>query len=174
MAVLSWPQVPPPESNPDAWKEKLPKTRILVAEDEAISRELIRLRLEKWGYEVVVTCNGIEAMTALRRDDAPTLAILDWMMPGMDGLEICRRTRDANRSLYVIMLTARGTKENLVEGLRAGADDYLVKPFDKTELQVRIQVGLRVMGLQMALRERVKELEAATAEINDLKSQTMF
>jgi DNA-binding response OmpR family regulator len=138
-----------------------------VAEDDSISRELIRCRLQKWGFEVVVTCNGIEAMTELRREDAPTLAILDWMMPGMDGLEICRRTRDANRPLYVIMLTARATKENLVEGLTAGADDYLVKPFDQAELHARIMVGLRVMSLQKALRERVQELEAATTEISE-------
>ena len=88
---------------------------------------------------------------ALRKPDAPTLVILDWMMPGMDGLEICRRVREVGRQLYVILLTARGGKENLIEGLAAGADDYLVKPFDKEELQARILVGLRVMAMQSAL-----------------------
>jgi len=100
-------------------------------------------------------------MMALRKKDAPVLAILDWMMPEMDGLEICRRIREVDRVLYIIMLSARGSKANLLEGLRAGADDYLVKPFDKDELHARILVGLRVMGLQAALMERVKVLEAA-------------
>ncbi|MEA3187010.1 MAG: phosphoserine phosphatase RsbU/P [Chthoniobacter sp.] len=113
-------------------------------------------------------------MTALRKHDAPSLAILDWMMPGMDGLEICRRVRDVDRVLYIILLTARGRTENVVEGLGAGADDYLVKPFDKDELQARILVGLRVMALQAALADRVSELEAASAEINELKLQLVM
>jgi DNA-binding response OmpR family regulator len=148
-----------------------PRTRILVAEDDAVSRELICSRLTKWGYEVVATENGTDAMSALRQKDAPTLAILDWMMPGMDGIEICRRSREADRVLYIILLTARSGKENVVEGLRAGADDYLVKPFDKEELHARILVGLRVMTLQAALAERVKELECAGLEIRTLRSQ---
>jgi len=161
----------PPEPAPIALKDPLPKTRILIAEDDAVSRELICARLAKWGYDVVATDNGADAMNALRKTDAPRLAILDWMMPGMDGLEICRRVRDVDRALYIIMLTARGTKENLIEGLGAGADDYLIKPFDKDELQARILVGLRVMALQATLAERVKELEWASAEIRQLRLQ---
>ena len=138
-----------------------PAPRILVAEDDVVSRELICTRLQKWGYEVIATDNGLEAMMALRKKDAPTLAIMDWMMPGMDGLEICRRIREVDRVLYVILLSARGSKANLLEGLRAGADDYLVKPFDKDELHARILVGLRVMAMQAALMERVKVLEAS-------------
>jgi DNA-binding response OmpR family regulator len=161
----------PPEPRPGAGKAAATKTRILVAEDDAVSRELICTRLEKWGYEVIATQNGTEAMTALRKKDAPTLAILDWMMPGMDGLEICRRVREVDRVLYIILLTARSSKENVVEGLGAGADDYLIKPFDKDELQARILVGLRVMALQAALADRVKELEAASSQIHELKLQ---
>jgi len=97
----------------------------------------------------------------LRKKDAPSLAILDWMMPGMDGLEICRRVREVNRVLYIILLSARGSQSNLLEGLRAGADDYLVKPFDKDELHARILVGLRVMAMQTALIDRVRELEVS-------------
>jgi len=145
-----------------------------VAEDDAVSRELICARLTKWGYEVVVTQNGTEAMTALRKKDAPSLAILDWMMPGMDGLEICRRIREVDRVLYIILLTARASKANVVEGLGAGADDYLIKPFDKEELHARILVGLRVMGLQAALAERVMELEWASSEIRALKLKTLM
>ena len=127
----------------------------VVAEDDPVSRELISSRLVKWGYEVVATQNGTEAIMMLRKKDAPSLAILDWMMPGMDGPEICRRVREVDRSVYIIMLTARAHMEDLVEGLGAGADDYLAKPFDKDELHARILVGLRVMALQTALADRV-------------------
>ena len=147
------------------------KAKILIAEDDPVSRELISTRLTKWGYVVVVTEDGEEAMTALRRSDAPTLAILDWMMPGMDGLEICRRVREGEKHIYIILLTTRATKENVIEGLRAGADDYLIKPFDKDELHARILVGLRVMTLQEHLVQRVKELESAASEIRSLKLQ---
>ena len=146
-----------------------PKIRILVAEDEAVSRELICVRLAQWGYEVIATQNGTEAMAALRKKDAPSLAILDWMMPGMDGLEICRRIREVDRVLYIILLTARSSKANVIEGLGAGADDYLIKPFDKDELHARILVGSRVMSLQASLSDRVKELEAAATVISELK-----
>lgn len=147
------------------------KIRILVAEDDPVSRELISSRLTRWGYEVVVTNDGTEAMTILRGDAAPALAILDWMMPGMDGLEICRRMRDVEKLIYIILLTARSGKHDIVEGLKAGADDYLIKPFDKDELHARILVGLRVIGLQTALTERVRELEAASSQIAELKLQ---
>ena len=155
-----WPLSLPPEPRPNAGKDAAPKIRILVAEDDAVSRELICTRLANWGYEVIATLDGTEAIMALRKKDAPSMAILDWMMPGMDGIEICRRIREVDRMLYVILLTARGSKENLLEGLGAGADDYLVKPFDKDELRARILVGLRVMAMQAALAERVKELES--------------
>lgn len=165
----------PSEAKPgqpdEGWPEAGSKTRILVAEDDPISRELISTRLRKWGYEVVLTVDGSEAINALRRADAPTLAILDWMMPGMDGIEICRRVRESEKLVYIILLTARGAKENVVEGLRAGADDYLVKPFNKDELHARILVGLRVMNLQVSLSERVNELELAAREIRSLKLQ---
>jgi len=154
-----WPLSLPPEP----WsggKGGAPNTRILVAEDDVVSRELICTRLEKWGYEVIATDNGMDAIMELRKKDAPSLAILDWMMPGMDGLEICRRGREVDRVLYIIMLSSRGSKANLLEGLRAGADDYLVKPFDKDELHARILVGLRAMRMQAALMGRVRELEA--------------
>ncbi len=164
----------PPDPMPGSGKSAEPKTRILVAEDDPISREVICSRLEKWGFSVVVTTNGTDAMMELRKKDAPKLAILDWMMPGMDGIEICRRVREGERMLYNILLTARGSKENVVEGLSAGADDYLIKPFDKNELHARILVGLRVMTLQMELVERLKELEGANAVIKDLKRKLVI
>jgi DNA-binding response OmpR family regulator len=164
--LISSASSPDPHESP---ARPLSKARILVAEDDPVSRKLISNRLEKWGYEVVVTNDGAEAMTVLRQPGAPLLAILDWSMPEMDGLEICRRVRAAERLVYIILLTARGGKENIIEGLRAGADDYLVKPFHAEELQVRILVGLRVMALQETLVERVKTLEAAASEIASLK-----
>jgi DNA-binding response OmpR family regulator len=144
------------------------KARILVAEDDPVSRTLIVTRLTKWGYQPVVTNDGAEAMAVLRRPDAPWLAILDGSMPNMDGLEICRRAREAEKMIYIILLTARGSKENVIEGLRAGADDYLVKPFHAEELQARILTGLRVMALQRTLTDRVKALEIAFSEIGSL------
>ncbi len=169
---MPWENSQAPTSDQAGTAESLQrKTRILVAEDDAVSRELILSRLNKWGYEAVIANDGLEAMTILRNHDAPSLAILDWMMPEMDGLEICRRMREVEKSIYIILLTARSSKTDVVEGLRAGADDYLIKPFDKDELHARILVGLRVIGLQSALAQRIKELEAAAGEIKNLKLQ---
>lgn len=142
---------------------------IVIADDDLVSRTLISNLMEKWGFSAVVTQDGHEAMKALRAEQGPAIAILDWMMPGMDGLQVCRRIREGEKVVYVIMLTSRGAKENIVEGLRAGADDYLIKPFDKNELLARIQVGFRILELHGALAARVRELEKATAEIGDLK-----
>jgi DNA-binding response OmpR family regulator len=164
-----WPLSLPAEPRRGAAEDAAPKTRILIAEDDAVLRELICTRLTTWGYEVIEARNGMEAIMALRKKDAPSLAILDWMMPGMDGLEICRRIREVDRVLYVILLTARGSMENLIEGLGAGADDYLTKPFDKNELHARILVGLRVVASQAALVERVKELEARGRRASEIE-----
>jgi DNA-binding response OmpR family regulator len=147
-----------------------PKTiPIVIADDDSVSREIISTTVSTWGLRTVVTRDGYEAMAAIRAEQGPVLAILDWMMPGMDGLEVCRRIREAGRLVHIILLTARGGKENIVEGFRAGADDYLVKPFHADELHARILVGLRVMTLQETLVEQVKALEAAAAEIESLK-----
>jgi DNA-binding response OmpR family regulator len=139
-----------------------------VAEDDPVSRTLIATRLMKWGYDVVLRNDGAEAMEVLRAPDAPALAILDRSMPNMDGLEICRRVRETEKVVYIILLTARGSKENVVEGLRAGADDYLIKPFHAEELQARILAGLRVIALQKTLADRIKALETAASEIASL------
>lgn len=157
--------LPSPDSD-EAIVDAPSKARILVAEDDPVSRTLIATRLTKWGYEVVITNDGTEAMAVLRRPDAPVLAILDWSMPNMDGLEICRRVREAEKMVYIILLTAHGSKENIIEGLRAGADDYLVKPFHAEELRARILTGLRVMTSQEMLADRVRALELAASEID--------
>src|SRR5437588_5447807 len=106
------------------------KARILVAEDDPVSRILISTRLTNWGYEVVLRNDGAEAMAVLRAPDAPSLAIPDGSMPNMNGLEICRRAREAGKRIYIILLTARGRKENIVEGVGAGAGDEWARPVE--------------------------------------------
>ncbi len=129
--------------------------KILIAEDDPVSRRMLEGFLMKWGYDLVVTKDGAEAWGALEQEAAPPLAVVDWMMPGMDGLELCRkvRKRGAAPYTYILLLTARGQKEDIVRGIEAGADDYLTKPFDVQELRVRIRAGVRVLELQEKLRE---------------------
>jgi DNA-binding response OmpR family regulator len=136
-----------------------------------VSRRLLQAALIKWGYEVTVTTNGKEAWEALQRPNAPSLLVMDWLMPEMDGVEVCRQARltPALKSAYIILLTSRGSKEDIVQGLEAGADDYVTKPFDHGELRARVQVGSRVVQLQSALADRVKELEEAIANVKQLQ-----
>jgi DNA-binding response OmpR family regulator len=144
---------------------------ILIAEDDVVSRRVLETTLRKWGYPVEAVADGAAAWAAMQRPDAPRLVILDWMMPGMDGLEVCRRLRqsEAGRAAYVILLTARAGAEDLVEGLEGGADDYIVKPFRPDELRARVRAGLRVAALQQSLTERVAELEEALAQVKQLQ-----
>jgi diguanylate cyclase (GGDEF)-like protein len=132
--------------------------RILVAEDDAITRTLLKANLSKWGYEVITCVDGVEAWEALQKEDAPPLAILDWMMPGIDGVALCRRLRrrDKRSYVYVILLTAKSLRKDIVKGLEAGADDYVIKPFDPHELRVRVRAGSRIISLQ---EELVRALE---------------
>ena len=127
--------------------------RVLIAEDDRASRSLLERVLVKWGYEVAVTCDGEEAWRALQQDDAPPLVVLDWMMPGLDGPEVCRRVRalDAPNPPYLILLTGRDSKSDIVTGLEAGANDYLGKPFDRDELRARLEVGRRFTELNSKL-----------------------
>ena len=144
--------------------------KTLIAEDDPVSRVFLELSLIKWGYEVIVTCDGGEAWEALQRE-APPIAILDWMMPGIDGVEVCRRARaiQTPTPTYLILLTAKNEKEEVVEGLEAGADDYLTKPFNRAELHARIKVGLRITELQRNLADRVVELQSALSRVNQLQ-----
>jgi DNA-binding response OmpR family regulator len=145
--------------------------RILVADDDAVTRRLLRALLSKWGYQVSVCADGVAAWELLQATDAPPLAILDWNMPLLDGVEVCQRVRTLppGRPIYVILLTAREREEDIVAGLDAGADDYVTKPFDRGELRARVNVGLRVIELQRRLVERVKELEEAMARVKYLR-----
>jgi two-component system cell cycle response regulator len=129
--------------------------KILIAEDDVTSRLLLKRVLESWGYEVTVTKDGVEALQALQGETAPRLAILDWMMPGMDGVEVCHhvRARETLQPTYIILLTALGDKESVVTGLNAGADDFVGKPYDPSELHARLEVGRRLVELNDALLE---------------------
>ena len=137
---------------------------VIIAEDDPVSRALISAMVKKWGFRTIETRDGYEAMAAIRAQEGAALAILDWVMPGMDGLEVCRSVRASEKMIYIVMLSVRGGTENLVEGLEGGADDYLVKPFDRNELLARLKVGLRVLDLQTSLANRVRELEQALSE----------
>jgi DNA-binding response OmpR family regulator len=132
--------------------------KILIAEDNVTTRRILKTILVKWNYDVVSACDGNEAWQKLQEKDPPKLIILDWMMPGINGVEICRRLRQADHVevMYIILLTARDEKNDIVEGLGAGADDYIAKPFDAQELRARIDVGRRVVELQTALLEKKK------------------
>ena len=136
--------------------------RVLVAEDSAVSRHLLQATLEKWGYAVTVAADGVEAWDELKRPTAPKLAILDWMMPGLTGPDVCRRVRAhaGQAYTYLLLLTSRNLKEDLIEGMDAGADDYITKPFDYHELRVRLRAGMRILDLQaelLAAREALRE-----------------
>ncbi len=142
-----------------------PAMRILIADDSVVSRHLLEATLRKWGYEVIVATDGDEAWNILSGPDAPRIAILDWMMPGLTGPEVCARVRAAARSgelnyIYLLLLSSKSDREDLIEGMEAGADDYLVKPFDQNELKVRLRAGSRVIDLQrelVAAREELRE-----------------
>jgi len=136
------------------------KKRILVAEDDPVSRRLLEVFLGKWGFEVVLATTGLEALQILERMDAPRLALLDWMMPGMEGVQVCQKLREFKDRpyVYVLLLTARTQKEDLLQGLESGADDYLTKPFDSQELRARLRVGQRILDLQDKLIAAGEEL----------------
>jgi sigma-B regulation protein RsbU (phosphoserine phosphatase) len=145
--------------------------RILIAEDDRISRRFLEHALATWGYEVQSTADGDEAWAALERPDPPRLALLDWVMPGLQGTEICQRVRQRTDAVpvYIILLTSRTAKEDIVAGLRAGADDYLTKPFDAEELRARVQVGVRLIELQQRLAAQVDELAQALLHVKQLR-----
>jgi len=145
--------------------------RVLVAEDDPTCARILQVSLGNWGFDPVQYGDGAAAWDALQQPTPPSLAILDWMMPGMDGVEVCQRVRARPElaGMYIIMLTTRASKEDVVEGLWSGADDYVVKPFHIQEMRARVQVGMRVLSLQRSLADRVAELERAANSIKQLQ-----
>lgn len=147
--------------------------KVLIAEDDLTSRTILKAILTNWGYEVTVVADGQSALAAMQGEDAPQLAILDWMMPLMDGPDVCRELRKIKErdTLYLILLTSRGDRNDIVQGLEAGADDYISKPYDNDELRARLQVGNRMIRMQNELLEWVKfqgVLEMAGAVCHEL------
>jgi two-component system cell cycle response regulator len=139
--------------------------RILIADDSIVSRHLLEATLRKWGYEIAVACDGLEAWEILQGENAPRLAILDWVMPGLTGPEVCKRVRESSRGkeanyTYILLLTSKSQREDLIEGMESGADDYLTKPFDQHELKVRLRAGTRIVDLE-------RELVSAREELRD-------
>jgi DNA-binding response OmpR family regulator len=131
--------------------------KILIAEDDLTSRHMLEAVLIKWGYDVISVSNGNDAVDKMLSDDTPKLALLDWMMPGRDGIEACRIIRRKQTTTpYIILLTGKGDKKDITKGLDSGADDYIVKPYDKDELKARINVGRRMIELQDILIEKEK------------------
>ncbi len=145
--------------------------KVLIAEDDPVSCHLLEATLIRLGYEVQVTRDGQSAADALMAPDAPLLAILDWMMPFLDGVEVCRKARTVPRPIpsYILLLTTRDSKEDLVQGLDSGADDYLTKPFNREVLRARLQVGKRFIQLQTHLASRVAEVETALSQVQQLQ-----
>jgi phosphoserine phosphatase RsbU/P len=145
--------------------------RILIAEDDLTSRVALKAVLEKLKHEVIMTVNGEEAWAIMEKPDAPQMAILDWMMPVTDGLEVVRRIRALPKvqATYIILLTSKGKKSDIIEGLDAGADDYLSKPFDPGELRARVDVGRRMIEMQERLAQQLQELIKANEQIKILQ-----
>lgn len=145
--------------------------RILIADDDDTSRTMLAGVLGKYGYEVESVPDGHEAWLRLKEKDAPKLVILDWMMPGMDGLEVLRRIREREdgESFYILLLTSRDEKKDIVEGLDAGANDYLPKPFNPGELRARVEVGRRMIFMQETLARKIEELRKAIEKIRTLR-----
>ncbi len=144
---------------------------VLVAEDDTISRRTVVSALTRGGNQVVEAKDGREAWDVLQDPNAPRLAILDWMMPGLDGIQLCRDLKGADDGTirYLILVTSKADCEDVVRGLEAGADDYMIKPFDAEELRARVRVGFRVLDLQESLAHRVSELEQALFQIKQLQ-----
>jgi two-component system cell cycle response regulator len=141
--------------------------KILIAEDDPVSRRVLEANLVEWGYDVMIASDGSEAWELLQKPGAPNLVISDWMMPHMDGLELCRRIRQMEKSgyIYFIILTAKGRKEDIIEGLEAGADDFLIKPFDRQELKYRAKIGERIINLELRILE-LANTDALTGVLN--------
>lgn len=159
MPALSW-RCPSPNS-----------MRVLIAEDDATSRCMLESWLAKWDCKVASFADGTAAWNAIEADPTPRLFILDWMMPGMEGVEICRRIREMPelQPAYIILLTTNDRVDDIVTGLQAGADDYVTKPFSSKELLARLRVGQRVLDLQVALAEQVCRLQDALGNVKQLQ-----
>jgi DNA-binding response OmpR family regulator len=144
--------------------------KALIADDDRTATLLVRRTFERCGLDVTVVHDGAAAWRILSEPEPPALVALDWMMPSLDGLEICRRVRRdrPKANIYILLLTSRESRADVVSGLDAGADDYIVKPFDHEELRARVQVGMRVVDLQTSLAMNVAQLQDALSKVKQL------
>ncbi len=158
-------KAPPPPPPP------VSANRVLIAEDDPIQQTVLAHTLRSWGYDCQLVQEGPVALQVLQSESPPHLAIIDWMMPGMDGPEICRQVRavESDQPPYIILLTARSDADEIVYGLESGANDYMIKPFRPLELRARLGIARRMIELQQKLAERVVELEAAIAQVKELR-----
>ena len=145
--------------------------KALIADDDRVAATAVSASVSAWGFDVEVVHDGTAAWERLTTDPAPSLALVDWEMPGIEGPELCRRLRDdpTRAHLYLVLLTARSRSADVVAGLEAGADDYLVKPVNMAELRARLHVGRRVVDLQARLAEKVTELQATLDRVRQLR-----
>jgi DNA-binding response OmpR family regulator len=143
---------------------------VLVADDHEVNRKLLRTLLSAEGYDVVEAANGTEALGFLQNAQRPVVGLIDWEMPQVEGIEVCRRARALGASvpLFLILVTVRDSKQDVVAGLQAGANDYITKPFDKTELLARVKIGSQMVNLQQTLTHRVEELKEALINVKHL------
>jgi DNA-binding response OmpR family regulator len=145
-------------------------SRVLIADDDPVLRHALKSNLTAWKYRPVIAENGEEALRALQQPDPPLLAIVDWNMPGTDGVELCRyvRATASLAAMYVILLTGNQDQKDVLAGLESGADDYVTKPFSWDELRARVRIGSRIVGLQQTLAARVEELQHALSNVKRL------
>lgn len=148
-----------------------PRPRVLLAEDEPVTRRLLEAQLTRFGFDVISVADGTVAWELLQSPEAPSLVVLDWNMPGLDGPDVCRRLRQSTRTgyTYMLLITARNAKSDVVQGLSAGADDFVSKPVDPDELHARLRTGERIVRLEQTHAEQVKELQAAADEVRELQ-----
>ncbi len=152
--------------------------KILIAEDDLTSRRILETVLSKWGFDVISVDNGNDAVNRLLEAKTPKLCLLDWIMPGKDGVEVCSIIRNQENPVahYIILLTSKAEKHDITKGLDSGADDYIIKPYDKNELKARINVGSRILKLQNAMAEKEKfkgVLEMSGAICHELNQPLM-
>ena len=143
---------------------------VLIADDDPVLRFALRQHLEQWSFDVIECVDGKEAWQAMQESSPPLLAIIDWSMPGIDGLTLSGDLREvpALAGMYVILLTSNASRQDVIAGLESGADDYIIKPFDWDELHARVRIGSRIVGLQQALGVRVNELQQALGSVRTL------
>ena len=146
---------------------------LFIAEDDRTSLTVLASLARKWGYDVSTATDGEEALSVIEEDNSPRLLLLDWMLPNVNGPQLCKKARELETNgdcpRFIIMLTMRGSSDDIVEGLSAGANDYMVKPFHHNELRARLEVGAKFVELQSELLEKVDELEHALKEIRTLQ-----